>query len=1005
MKKLLSLLVCLLLLISCEFVEPESDTEEPTVKIKVTYPNESVDLQVGNSYSVRWESDVSGLLKIELSLDSGNSWNTLADSVQNTGSYVWGPLPNVLTTNGLIRVSSVSNGSIKDQSDGNFNIIENAQKVLILTSPQGGEIFTLGAETKINWISSKIDNVKLEFSEDNGKTWSAIAESLPANQSSYSWGPLPSVHSEKCLVRVTDLGDNAISDVSDKNFSILVEQGTKLLVLSPNGGEEWSGGTPREIKWFSEDIAKVKIEYSANNGITWETVADNINNTGIYYWNSVPSVPSTLSKVRISNVDNPNQKDESDEVFSILSDPEITVTSPNGGENWLTGQQYEIRWTAANVENVKIEYTIDNTNWTAIEENAVSNGSYNWQVPDNIANKSELCKIRISDPANLSRNDVSDDFFAITPKVLRIEKPNSGSDIVKYNQIYEIEWYSTGIDSVRLEYTIDNGVNWLIIENAYQSVGSYSWNPPDLSSSLCRVKITDVSSDAGALPLNDQSDGTFRIQGPNEIQPITVVAPNGGEELQKDSEYKIKWTAQNIANIRIELTVDGENTWTTVANNIPNNGEYNWTTIPDVTSSLCKIKISNADASSHFDLSDDFFSISNKEVESIEVVFPNGTEEFETGTKQTIQWKAQGIEKVKIEYSTNGGNTWSEIVNDLVHSGSYEWTIPDEASTQCKVRISDADDHTPIDESDKEFTIKIKENIEILTPVADEYIIAGEDYKITWTSTGIEKVKIEATAVNGTGEEEWFSIVSETPNDNEYTYRFTVPSENYVIMISDASDGNPSAKSAKFKVKAPPEKKVTILSPNGGEKFLAGETHQIRWAASLVENVKIEYSTLGESNWKVIENSVINNGYYNWEVPEDIGHTSLLSKIRVSDVSDTVYSDQSDDWFTIYPPKYIRIHQPNGGEYVNIENHDTGFYPIMWESAGVDSVEVLLSRDNGNTWSDTLSTSTISDGVFALDFIPLGRIGLARIRIRDIADPKITDISDGYFFINIKEDK
>jgi len=1001
MKKLLSLLVFILLLISCEFVEPEADGDNSSAKIKVTYPNESVDLQVGNSYSIKWNSEVSGLLKIELSLDSGNSWSILADSLQNTGSYVWGPVPNNLTSNGLIRISSLSNLKIKDQSDGKFRIIENSRKVLILDSPKGDEVFTLGTETKIKWISSKVDNIKLEFSEDNKKTWKVIAASIPANKSSYTWNPLPNVHSEKCFVRITDLSNSAVSDLSEKSFSIVVKQGTKLLLLEPNGGEKWIGGTSQEIKWFSEDIEKVKLEYSANNGITWTTITDSINNTGIYYWNSVSNTPSTLSKIRVSNARNPKQKDESNEVFSIVSNPKMTVVTPNGGENWLTGQKYEIRWTAANVQNVKIEYTLDNTNWISITDNAVSNGSYNWRVPSNINNKSELCKIRISDPTNLSRNDVSDKFFAITPKVLRIEKPNSASDVVKYDRIYQIQWYSTGIDSVKLEYTIDNGVNWLVIEDVYQSVGSYAWNPPDLSSSLCRVRITDVSSNAGASPLTDQSDATFKIDGPNSIQPITIVTPNGGELIQKDSEYKIKWTAQNIANIKIELTVDGENTWTTIAEKVTNNGEFNWIKIPDITSSLCKVRISNADASSHFDLSDKFFSVSNKEVESIEVTFPNGAEKFETGTKQNIKWKAQGINKVKIEYSSNGGNTWSVIADNIVHTGSFEWTVPNQASTQCKIRISDAEDGTPIDESNKEFEIKVRENITILTPVADEVIKAGEDYKITWNSTGIEKVKIEATAVNSTGKQEWFSIVDETPNDNEYVYRFTVPSENYVIKISDAKDGNPSAKSAKFKVKAPPEKKIQIISPNGGEKFLAGETHQIRWSASLVDRVKIEYSTLGESNWKVIESDLINNGYYSWKVPKDIGHSSLLSKIRISDVSDSTHYDQSDKWFTIYPPKYLRLHQPNGGEYINLENHDSGAYPIMWESAGVDSVAILLSRDNGKTWSDILSSSTHSDGVFALNFVSLGPIGQARIKIRDVTDPNITDISDDYFFVNI----
>ena len=49
-----------------------------------------------------------------------------------------------------------------------------------------------------------------------------------------------------------------------------------LSLHSPNGKEYWFTGTKENIVWESQGIEEVKIEYTTDNGSTWQTVADNV---------------------------------------------------------------------------------------------------------------------------------------------------------------------------------------------------------------------------------------------------------------------------------------------------------------------------------------------------------------------------------------------------------------------------------------------------------------------------------------------------------------------------------------------------------------------------------------------------------------------------------------------------------------------------------------------------------------------------------------------------------
>jgi len=105
-----------------------------------------------------------------------------------------------------------------------------------VTSPNGAENWKFGDTHQITWTGNNVDNVNIEYSIDNGTTWTVIINSFTASAGSYDW-LIPDTPSELCLVKVTSTIDGNIFDQSDAVFTIYKDPPPQILVTSPNGTE------------------------------------------------------------------------------------------------------------------------------------------------------------------------------------------------------------------------------------------------------------------------------------------------------------------------------------------------------------------------------------------------------------------------------------------------------------------------------------------------------------------------------------------------------------------------------------------------------------------------------------------------------------------------------------------------------------------------------------------------------------------------------------------------
>lgn len=107
-------------------------------------------------------------------------------------------------------------------------------------------------------------------------------------------------------------------------------------VATPNGGESWNVGSSQSIQWESDgSFASVKIEYSINNGGSWQSISNSTTNDGQFSW-TVPNTPSINTLVRISDAADGSPSDVSNSVFTIAGNvpspsPVVSSFTPASG--------------------------------------------------------------------------------------------------------------------------------------------------------------------------------------------------------------------------------------------------------------------------------------------------------------------------------------------------------------------------------------------------------------------------------------------------------------------------------------------------------------------------------------------------------------------------------------------------------------------------------------------------------------------------------------------------
>lgn len=648
----------------------------------------------------------SGLkVNLEYSSDNGANWqvvapNLVSDNLPSDNSYDL-IVPNAPTKNARMRVI-VAGRTEGDTSDAVFTVLP--QPFVKVLTPNNGEEWFIGERDTIRWSSVTTEYVGIDYSTDGGSSWMSIASRLPAFLGELAW-TIPNTPSESTLVRITDKTRIRFSDISDTYFKILKSD---IEVIAPNGGEKFNITQPVTVSWTAENTTSIRLDYSVDNGANWKVIVDRMPAALGSYTFTPDAIPTRLALVRVSNADRPTVKDQSDMPFEIRADKSIIVYAPTTGDELTRGATTQILWDAPRVDQVNILYSSNGgINWQTVASGVSSViGSYTWGVPNMNTTQG---KIRIQEVGGVIVGE-SGIFRIVDPKqpTVTVVRPNGGESYTEGDPI-SILWSAADVQKVTLYYSTNSGANWNLIASGISAqLGQYDWTAPKNPGTNYRVRIASTNPSA-----NDMSDDDFTVER-RLVPSLTVLHPNGGEQLAADSSVTIRWDATDLlGNVIVAYSLDSGATWTDIATvpaTGPTAGQYLWM-VPNQSSSTAIVRVQSEDGSIS-DASDATFMITRRKVLPIVVVAPNGGEGWHAGEVHSIQWTApDDVSEIAIDLSVDGGANWMSVQALRPSVGGvtneYLWTIPvlPNNTFTALVRVRSVADAGRFDVSDQVFNL------------------------------------------------------------------------------------------------------------------------------------------------------------------------------------------------------------------------------------------------------------------------------------------------------------
>jgi len=400
----------------------------PRPSITVVVPNGGEDWPEGVTHMIRWNytGNPGSTVRIEaLRNETYVGTVTAGTSIGSGGSGSFSlviPPGFPLGSDYKIRVTSTSNATFTDTSDAPFTI--SGVPTITVASPNGGEDWVQGSLQTISWTYTGNPGPTVRIEALQGTTLLGVITPGVAigsgGSGSYSLTvPFSTPPGTGFRIRVTSTSYPDCTDTSDAPFTI----SPAITVAFPNGGETWVQGSLQTISWnyISTPGPSVKIE--ALRGTTLLgviTPGSSIGSGGSgSYSLTVPYTisPGTDFRIRVTSTTYPACTDTSNAPFTIS--PAITVTSPNGGDNWVRGSLQTISWsyTGDPGSTVKIEALRGSTVVAVITPGTSfgsgGSGSYSLTVPFSTPLGTDY-RIRVTSTTYPACTDASDAPFTVS---------------------------------------------------------------------------------------------------------------------------------------------------------------------------------------------------------------------------------------------------------------------------------------------------------------------------------------------------------------------------------------------------------------------------------------------------------------------------------------------------------------------------------------------------------------------------------------------------------------
>ena len=754
-------------------ISPQFTIIDKSNKIRINYPNGGELVESGKGMTIQWKANglKANLFKILFSKNLGNTWERVESRVLNTNEYLW-ITPDIESEDCLIKIISVENKDIYDISEKPFKISKNP--TLKISNPLESQAYYPDKNIPIEWNSVNVrgKKVNIYYSIDKGRKWNIVKRGV-LNKGKFNWD-ISDFDTTSIFSKIKiELSNNIrINDTNKGYFTIYGKPKINILNQSNLIVEDKS---IYRINWTSKNIRenRINLYYSIDNGIRWEQIERDCLNKGFYDW-VIPSLETVECIFKVESTVQSNIVSISEKPIKITEKPLINIKNNINDLELSLSDSIDLNWESYNLSDkyVDILYSEDSgQSWKYIYENIIDIGSKIIKVPF-VSKTSEKCKIKIVDSNNKNTYSISSGFFRIERPKGSIELLSSNIRTYDYNDIMRISWKNQYLyDKVgKFYYSVDNGINWLFINDINISEGYLDWEIPNLESESNQCIIKVLIDDANYDLISNLN--IFQI---NPAPFIDIV--NNKDTVKTNMPFKIIIESKNIDNLSYSLHYSltrGIN-WTEIKSDIQTT-QYLWNvpSIKGYKNISFKIELNDDE-----DINDMIKIPVLEQSANILILEPNGNEEYTTNNKIPIIWSIKKIydKTIDLYYSLDGGMSWNEIELGVRNSGKYNWSIIDKSLNckECKIKVQSNIDNKIFDVSDGLFSIKpIDESFNIITPNDGDILHRGTSTFIYWDNIDKKITNVDIFYSLDKGKN-WFLIKENL--DNLGKYNWAVPKD------------------------------------------------------------------------------------------------------------------------------------------------------------------------------------------------------------------------------------
>ncbi|MGB9665216.1 MAG: choice-of-anchor J domain-containing protein [Ignavibacteria bacterium] len=833
--------------------------------------------------------------------------------------------------------------------------------------PNGGEVLRRGSNFVLAWNSTISGKVNLYGSTNGGSTWILLEDSL--DNTGVFGGDIgfDTPESNQWKLKLVSVSNPSIFDETDGTFTI---QGTKLVYLD----------NPFVI---SDGNSSVGLFYGIDPAAT-----DGID-ASLGEAELPPPPPSGVFDGRFVGTD-----------IGIPQIGQGTLKDyRQGGSTFAGNKIHEIQYQVGSGDSLRLFWFLP-PNVTGLLQDFFGGAIVN--VP-----MSGAGKFTVPNPGILNKLKITLTYTA-APAMVQVVQPNGGENLF-VGQTYQIIWNAQGVSNVKLEYSTNGGSSWNYIATVPAvttnkaklsgkhpkdpssviegSLGTYSWVVPNTPSNQCLVRVSDDTNPA----VFDVSDNFFSISAP---MTEGWIVQNSGTTA---ALYSVSAVNENVAwacgaGGVVIRTTNGGQTWQTVTAPRALDAYVIWALSADKafvgTSGTTDAKIHMTTNGGQ--TWTDVYTISGGFLNVIRFIDQNnGWAESDPVGGNWVLLK-----------TTNGGSTWTTMATVPQSGGEYGWNNSGWDKTgymwfgtnNSRIYYSTNNgvswSFSPTTSANS-YAVAFDANLNGLSGFASGVLNKSTNGGANWSAI-TSPTSSDVTGIATTDLNEYFvaaggTVWKTTDGGNNWTMSYGGTGSIYHLSIVPTVTESPAAGWAvgasglvlkyRRQIQQP---SVQVVQPNGGENWLVGSTQNIVWNASLISNVKLQYTTNNGASWIDIAtvpaakvkkvkldgyspkdpNGVIegNLGIYAWTIPNT---PSTQCKVKVSDASNPAVYDESDNVFTISEGVIGESWTvQNSGTTATLYSVSTVDANVAW-ATGVGGV-VIRTTNGGATWQ-TVTTPRAVD--------------------------------------------